>query len=241
VLVAVAIAAVILWTRGDGGGDRGASRPPTPSPTDAAVLVGGIPAPSASPAPSLSPSPVPSVAPSTTPGPSPSPPPATPAPTLAPSVDRGGATASVVVVKPYGAALRASPAGDARILVTVGCNTILRVLEASAGWYRVSTGRVEGWVGGARVADAGNPPRFDCTNAVTYQVGDPVVTFVQSGCLSLRETPSRSAAILQCVENGTRYTIVNGPIDVDGEDWFEVSAPRIGRGWSLAQFLRPAP
>jgi len=146
-----------------------------------------------------------------------------------------------VVVKRYGAAVRAAPISDARILTVVGCSAVLRVLDATAGWYRVSTGGTEGWVGGARVADTGSAPRVDCAGAVTYQTGDQVVSSVPSGCLSLRESPSRTAVIVQCVENGTRYAIVNGPIDVDGEDWFEVTSTRFGRGWSLAQFLLPAP
>ena len=152
-----------------------------------------------------------------------------------------------MVTKQYGAALRATPASDARILATVSCGTVLRVLGATDGWYRVTPeislsaagGNPEGWVGGARVADAGNPPQFECRNAVTYQVNDEVVTRVQTGCLSLRDTPSRDGAILACVPNGTRYTIVNGPVEVDGEDWFEVRNASTGRGWSLAQFLLP--
>jgi hypothetical protein len=152
------------------------------------------------------------------------------------------------VVKPYGAAVRFSPASDARIAVSVGCGTTLRVLGGSAGWYRVAldaplaiaAGVLEGWVGQLRVADAATAPRPDCAGAVLFRVNDQVMTSVQSGCLSLRETPSRSATILRCVENGTRYAIVNGPIEVDGEDWFELTDPRIGRGWSLAQFLLPA-
>jgi hypothetical protein len=165
----------------------------------------------------------------------------------APAV-RSGLPGSVVVTKPYGAAVRVSPASDARIALSLGCGSTLRVLGESAGWYRVAleapqgiaAGVLEGFVGQLRVADAATAPRPDCSGAVLYRVNDPVVTSVQSGCLSLRETPSRSATILRCVENGTRYAIVNGPIEVDGEDWFEVSDPSIGRGWSLAQFLRPA-
>jgi serine/threonine-protein kinase len=242
-IVAVIAAAVLLRPRNDGTEGAGpipggttnsqvAAQPETSTATLVPSLTAGSPSPSAALA--LQPPPVPA-------SPSPSPP-------ASPPAARDAAPTGVVVVKPYGAAVRISPASDARIAVTVGCGATLRVLGASAGWYRVAldatqaiaAGVLEGWVGQLRAADAATTPRPDCTGAVLFRVNDSVVTSVQSGCLSLRETPSRTATILRCVENGTRYAVVNGPIEVDGEDWFELSDPRIGRGWSLAQFLLPA-
>jgi S1-C subfamily serine protease len=167
-----------------------------------------------------------------------------PSPTVirsTPMPSAGGRT--VVVARQYGAAIRASPTSDARIVTILPCGTLLRVVSSSQGWLRVTTEtppRSEGWVGEARTADAGIAPAVDCRGAVTFQVNDQVLTRVQTGCLSLRDAPSRSAAILRCVENGTRYTILNGPVEVSGEDWFQVQSPALGTGWSLAQFLVPA-
>ena len=144
------------------------------------------------------------------------------------------------VIKPYGAAIREAPAGDARILVTAACNDVLEVQESRGGWHRVSRGGVVGWVGAARIAAGANPGPADCRGATTFPVGSQVVTSVPTGCLSLRREPSRDAPYDQCVPNGHRYQIVNGPREVEGQDWFEVRSPSTGNGWSLAEFLRPA-
>ena len=66
----------------------------------------------------------------------------------------------LVVIKRYGAAIRVSPSSSAAIVSTLPCGTNMRVLGQSGGWYHVQTGgpRFNGWVGGARVGDAANPP-----------------------------------------------------------------------------------
>jgi hypothetical protein len=33
--------------------------------------------------------------------------------------------------------------------------------------------------------------------------------------------------------------VINGPIEVAGEDWLAVTSPTTGSGWSLAQYLYP--
>lgn len=186
--------------------------------------------------------PIPSAAPAPTSAPTPAPTPraATPPPQTAATATPTPTTRSIVVVKQYGAAVRASPSSDAPIIAMAPCGARLGVLGAQSGWTRVALdGQREGWMGDFRIADAANPPAFDCSSAVTFRPNDAVVTRVQTGCLSLRDQPSRSGAILRCVENGTRYTIVNGPIEVNGEDWFQVTNPTLGTGWVLAQFLLP--
>jgi hypothetical protein len=147
--------------------------------------------------------------------------------------------ASIVISEKYGAAIRSAPSSDARILVVLSCGTVLRQLGASGGWFHgvSANGQFDGWVGGARVRSADNAGSPNCSGAVTYQPGDQVISRVQTGCLSLRSSPSRSASFTQCVSNGHVYTILNGPIDVNNEDWFQVTSPSTGSGWSLAEFL----
>jgi hypothetical protein len=147
---------------------------------------------------------------------------------------------AVVVVKQYGAALRVAPSSEADIVVTASCGETLSVVSARDGWYEVYTRAQYLWVGGARVADVARPPAFSCREAVTFQVFDTVETFVVTGCLSLRAFASRTAPFEYCVTNGHRYTILNGPIEVAGEDWFEVWSAETGSGWVLAQFIFPA-
>jgi Bacterial SH3 domain len=148
---------------------------------------------------------------------------------------------SVVVTMPFGAALRYSPSSDADVYYTAACGDTFRVVDSSNGWYEVNAGGTFVWVGGARVANAASPGRYSCAGGRTFQIGDGVITRVQSGCLSLRYTPSRSAGYDSCVENGHYYVIQNGPLEVNGEDWFDVWSPSTGSGWSLAEFLYPAP
>lgn len=152
--------------------------------------------------------------------------------------------AALRVDKQYGASLRAQPSSDARIEKILSCGAYLRVLGQNAGWYYVSyvdavTPTTTGWVGKARVADANAPLSAVCAHAVTFQVGQHVYTRVASGCLSLRVSPSRSAVYYHCVSNYHGYVIVNGPIAVGADDWFQVTSRSTGTGWALAQYLRP--
>jgi hypothetical protein len=144
---------------------------------------------------------------------------------------------SARVVKPFGAAVRSAPSGDASVLFVAACNERFPLLDIRQGWYQVSGG---GWIGGGRLVAGADPPFADCGGGFTFQIGQPVGTSVATGCLSLRTEPSREAAILHCVANGHRYEVVNGPLDPGtGEDWFVVRSPSTGRGWVLAEHLYP--
>lgn len=158
---------------------------------------------------------------------------------IAPALVPPSGNPRVVVIKRYGAALRAYPSSDAPIQTILPCGTQVTLINQSQGWYRVFQANPTriGWVGGLRVAMVGAAPAFSCAGAVTYQVGDRVRTQVPTGCLSLRATPSRQAAYAHCVGNGHIYVITNGPIEVAGEDWFGVYSASTGGGWSLARYL----
>jgi hypothetical protein len=154
------------------------------------------------------------------------------------------ASRALRVDKQYGASLRVAPSSEARIEQILGCGAYLRVLGQNAGWYYVSyvdavTPITTGWVGKARVAGANAPLSSVCAHAVTFQVGQHVYTRVASGCLSLRVSASRSAVYFHCVSNYHDYVIVNGPIAVGVDDWFQVTSRSTGIGWALAQYLRP--
>jgi len=157
---------------------------------------------------------------------------------------RQATPAAVTVIKRFGAALRSAPSSNSYVKHMLGCGAYLRVLGTSNGWYYVSyvdavTPTTTGWVGGARVGPANAPLAQICANAVTFQIGEHVYTHVASGCLSLRVSTSRSAVYHYCVSNGHDYVILNGPIGVGQDDWFEVTSRSTGTGWALAQYLRP--
>jgi hypothetical protein len=148
---------------------------------------------------------------------------------------------SVVVIRQFGAALRNAPSSDASIVFTASCGDVLPVIDSTSGWYEVLSGGSAVWVGGARVVPLSSRPSYSCADARTFQIGDEAVTYVPTGCLSLRYTPSRDASYDSCVNNGHVYVIENGPIEVNGEDWFEVWSRSTGDGWSLAQYLYTGP
>lgn len=161
---------------------------------------------------------------------------ATGAPATSPG---GGSGATLTVVKKYGAAMHRQSSSDAPVVETVACGTRLRVFDAASGWYQVeAANQVAGWVGGVRVADAQTAPP-DCSGAVTFPVGSSVLSHVQSGCLSVRISPSRNATYAHCVSNGHAFKIINGPVEAEGDDWFGVTSADTGNGWVLAQFLEP--
>ena len=144
------------------------------------------------------------------------------------------------IAKPYGAALHSSPATNAEIAGSRPCGDVLPVLGESGGWVKVWTGATEAWVGGSRVTVGAPPPPADCDGGRFMEVGESVTTYVPTGCLSLREEPSRNAAIDACVQNGYQYQIINGPVDPGtGEDWFGVYSQVTGSGWTLAEYLFP--
>jgi hypothetical protein len=196
--------------------------PPTPVPS--------IPTTPPTPVRQLTAAPAAQVAPTAV---APTPPPRIEAPTQPTAV-------RARVIRRYGAAIRTSPSSDAEILAMVACNQVLNVLESQGGWRRVSNGSVVGWVGDARIAAGADPGPVDCRGAITFPVGARAVASVPSGCLSLRGDPSRRASFEHCVPTGHGLQIINGPREVDGEDWFEVRSPSSGSGWALAEFLRPA-
>lgn len=146
---------------------------------------------------------------------------------------------TLVIIKRFGAALRSAPSSNAAIGTVLTCGATLRVEGAASGWYHVGSGNYDGWVGGARVADASNPPAYDCTDAYTFQPRQHGYSYVKTGCLSLRTVPSRTASYRYCVRNFHDYMVTNGPIEVAGEDWFGVTSRSTASGWVVAVYLLP--
>jgi hypothetical protein len=156
------------------------------------------------------------------------------------------------VVEQYGALVRNSPNSDGslNVLFTADCGEVFPVVGSNGSWVQVAvSGRGAGpnfnpaaraWIGGARVHVGMSPVEVDCANAITYPILSTVIASVASGCLSLRHSPSRTAGFDQCVPNGHAFFVANGPIEVNGEDWFEVaSLSGAGEGWVRAEFLQP--
>lgn len=142
------------------------------------------------------------------------------------------------VVRDHGAAVRVAPSSAAPIMFNTMCGDVWPALATEGGWVKVRTDTGVGWVGGGRVIVSSSPAAVDCSDARFIFPTGHVQTYVASGCLSLRATPSREGAILACVQNGHRYLVVDGPYDPGtGEDWFKVTSGATGSGWALADHL----
>ena len=145
------------------------------------------------------------------------------------------------VVKANGAALRVAPSSEAAPLGISDCGDIWPVLAVDGGWVKVKTFGGVAWIGGARVSVGSEGTQPACSDARPFLIGGSATTFVSAGCLSLRTRPSREANVLDCVNNGHVYSVVDGPFDPGtGEDWIKVTSANTGTGWALAEHLYPS-
>ena len=152
------------------------------------------------------------------------------------------ATTYARVIKRYGAALRYEPSSDAGIYWIASCNDTFVVISEYAGWWQVALpDGGSAWIGGVRVSVGAYPDWGpDCVYGFTYQVGSTAYAH-PTNCLSLRYWPSRDAPYDYCVPYNYAYTVINGPIDVAGEDWTQVWSEGTGSGWVLVDYLSPFP
>jgi hypothetical protein len=144
------------------------------------------------------------------------------------------------VVKPFGASIRVAPSLDAARLSNAACGALLPVSTVRSGWVKVRTPAGDGWIGVGRVTVSDAPISVDCAARRFLDQAADARTFVPGACAALQARPSHDAVALDCVENGHRFTVVDGPFDPGtGEDWFKVTSPPTGTGWLLAEHLYP--
>jgi hypothetical protein len=146
-----------------------------------------------------------------------------------------------LVVEPFGATIRTVPSSDGTVVLGSRCGDVLPVLGVDRGWVKVRTAAGTGWVGGSRVLVTSAPADVDCSAGRFIAPSDSATVSVSSGCASLRNRPAADSPILDCVGTGHTYTVLDGPFDAgQGDDWFRVSSPDTGSGWTLAAYLHPA-
>lgn len=65
------------------------------------------------------------------------------------------------------------------------------------------------------------------------------VTNTGSQCLNYRSQPTKQAALLDCLAEGTRLYVVGGPVQADGSRWWRVLHPNPGvpAGWVAGEFI----
>jgi SH3-like domain-containing protein len=108
-------------------------------------------------------------------------------------------------------------------------------------WWQVDNGAGQvGWVAGGPegdpwlVPDQESGPAEGGGNLVNraIKLGDRVqVTTEGNQLLSIRETPSKNAALVARVLKGTPFTVRGGPTEQDGFVWWQVEGDRVS-GWA---------
>jgi PT repeat len=78
------------------------------------------------------------------------------------------------------------------------------------------------------------------TETVVFEPGTPVIINSPSGCVNLREAPTTEFDnIIACLDHGLGLTIVEGPTEAEGIDWYLVDTPE-GQGYVSSEFLQVA-
>jgi hypothetical protein len=172
-------------------------------------------------------------------GPAATGPASTPAPVPAATAPKPSSSFATVT-KPFGASVRVAPSWEAAGQYNVACGITLPVASMEGGWVKIRTETGAGWIAASRVAVSDGPTVADCTDRRFLYASAEVWTLVPSGCIGLRSRPSTEAAELACVGNGHIYAVVDGPFDPGADqDWFKVTSPTTGTGWTQADNLYP--
>jgi mannosyl-glycoprotein endo-beta-N-acetylglucosaminidase len=98
-------------------------------------------------------------------------------------------------------------------------------------WWQISVASGTGWAAGQylrRVVSNPTPPP-----GATYQPGDTVRT---TASLNLRSLPGTASTILTVLATGAVGTVVSGPENASGYEWWRVTFPQ-GTGWVAATYL----
>ena len=66
-------------------------------------------------------------------------------------------------------------------------------------------------------------------------LGGNAMVFQAADCLNFRNAPSTTSDVLWCQLDGTRATVEGGPVEADGQTWWQLE----GLGWASASFLVP--
>jgi uncharacterized protein YgiM (DUF1202 family) len=153
--------------------------------------------------------------------------------TLAAAIDPGFTAGDQVEVATDALNLRNAAGLTSEILDTMPLGTTVTVLDGPVTadgipWYQVdASGFGEGWVAAGFLALASEAPE-------TFPAGSVLV--VNTDLLNLRAGPSLSEEILAQLPSQALVTVISGPEQADGHDWYEVETDE-GNGWVAGTFL----
>ncbi len=74
------------------------------------------------------------------------------------------------------------------------------------------------------------------TSGPKFVPGDPALVAGVGTCLNMRQSPSTTAAIVTCLQDGTLLTVLGGPESAGGIVWWSIQAGS-NTGWASDEFL----
>lgn len=98
-------------------------------------------------------------------------------------------------------------------------------------WYEIEVDGTVGWVVSDYLATSGS--------TIPLDVGATALVDTDGDILSLRAAAGFETEILDYLESGATVTIVSGPTEVDGYEWYEVTTD-LGNGWVAGMYLAAA-
>lgn len=134
------------------------------------------------------------------------------------------------VTAPNGLNMRSNAATSGQLIVQLGTNQLVTVVEGPASadgftWWKVDDG--QGNVGWVAERDSEtvwlNPDVGTARQAVNRQprVGDRVSVTIETQ-LTLRALPGRDAPLITRVNPGAEFTVTAGPQQADGFRWYQI-------------------
>ena len=151
-----------------------------------------------------------------------------------PSVAVGSVVATIVT----DANLRTSPAIGSSVKARLPLGTRLTITDGPATnggytWYQVQTpANGLGWVASITFGVPTSTPTPPVAGA--FRAGDPVSVATDS--LNLRSAPTVGASVIIVMPSGTVGTVLAGPRNADGYDWYQVQTTQ-ATGWCVGSFL----
>ncbi len=131
--------------------------------------------------------------------------------------------------------LRSGPSRDTQLLATMPTGTVATIIGGpvrSDGyqWHEIQSDYGTGWVTGNYLVLRGA--------GVIFVPGDEAV--VATDELALRTGAGTSFRRKAVVPGGETVTILDGPVQADARDWYQVRTIRSGTGWLAGTWLAPA-
>ena len=132
--------------------------------------------------------------------------------------------------------LRANPDLASLIVTVVSAGTQATVVAGpmradAMHWYQLQTSGGTGWAVEKYLSST--PAKVD----PTFTIGDDVS--VNTDALNLRSDASSKSWVSATVPQGTRGSVLDGPVAADGQTWVQIQTA-LGTGWCVTAYLKAA-